>query len=193
MIALTLLGPPGSGKTTQAKRIAEFLDISWISPGHIFRDFEKIDNDIYTEIKMYTNKGLSVPADLTYQVFEKWPLFEREKRGFIFDSHPRNVDDYTYFNIFLKENDIDLKAVICLTVAEDELLRRLNRRAYIEGRDDETLEVIQQRITVYMEQTIPLLDILSKDVSVYDINGELESDLVWEEIKSVLSPLSELL
>lgn len=184
MIALSLLGPPGSGKTSQAYKIADFFDWTWISPGHLFRSLEATSPELFATINEYTEAGTSVPTALTYQILHEWFRNNTLRSGLVFDSHPRNEEDYQAFKQLLNDKKIELKRVFYLKMSEETAIQRLHHRSYIENRADETLGAVQNRFDVFKHETLPLIESFRAQGLLSEIlTGHKTEEEIWSIIK----------
>lgn len=153
---LVLLGPPGAGKGTQAARLAERLGIPAISTGDIFRRHAAEGTELGRLAERYMNQGGYVPDEVTNEMVRARLTEDDATRGFLLDGYPRTTAQATTLEHMLAEHGSALDAVVELTVDHEELVARLLQRAQIEGRADDTEDVIRQRMATYTEQTAPL-------------------------------------
>jgi adenylate kinase len=163
---LILMGPPGAGKGTQAKVIAERYEIPAISTGDIFRQNVATRTELGVEAQRYMEAGDYVPDEITNAMVRDRLGEDDAHKGFLLDGYPRTLPQVGELDCILDEYGYRLDSVVSLTVDQDELVGRLLQRAKVEGRSDDTEDVIRRRQEVYEEQTAPLL-------SVYDDRGLL--------------------
>ncbi|WP_313555131.1 adenylate kinase [Miniimonas arenae] len=156
MSRLVIMGPQGSGKGTQAARIAEALGIPAISTGDIFRANIKGGTELGQLARSYSDRGELVPDEVTNAMVRDRLSQPDAVGGFLLDGYPRNAAQVTELDAILAEHGVALDAVIELAVPTEELLERLAHRAAVEGRADDTAEVIRRRLDLYHEQTAPL-------------------------------------
>nr|WP_050758388.1 adenylate kinase [Xylanimonas cellulosilytica] len=150
------MGPQGSGKGTQAARLAEVFEIPAISTGDIFRANIKGNTELGRLAQEYTNKGELVPDEVTDSMVRDRLGQEDAREGFILDGYPRNAHQVEALDAVLTDLGWSLDGVIELTADRDELLSRIAKRAELEGRADDTEEAIARRLDIYAEQTAPL-------------------------------------
>ena len=160
------MGPPGAGKGTQAKVIAERLSIPAISTGDIFRENVKQQTDLGREAQRYIDAGDYVPDEITNALVRDRLAEDDAKAGFLLDGYPRTVAQVAELDSMVEADGQRIDAVIVLTVEPEEIIQRLVKRAQGEGRSDDTEEVVRHRQELYTEQTAPLIE-------VYDDRGLL--------------------
>jgi adenylate kinase len=163
---LIIMGPPGAGKGTQAKVVADRLSIPTVSTGDIFRTNVSEETELGVEAKRYMDAGDYVPDEITNGMVRERIAEPDAVEGFLLDGYPRTVAQAEELDAMLAEGGHAVDAVLLLTVDEDEVVDRLARRARAEGRSDDTRDVIRHRQHVYSEQTAPLIE-------VYDDRGLL--------------------
>lgn len=183
---LLLIGPPGAGKGTQASKLSEVFGIPAISTGDIFRENVKNETPLGIEAKSYMDKGEYVPNELTNKLVRDRLQNPDCVNGFLLDGYPRTADQVQELDSILKETDSKLDAVVQLTADSEEVVRRLAKRAIEQGRSDDTEDVLRNRLSVYEEQTAPL-------ISVYDSRGLLVKVDGLGEIAEVTKRITEAL
>lgn len=158
MTRMLMMGPPGSGKGTQASRIADKLGIVAISTGDIFRYNVKEMTPLGREAKQYMDNGDFVPDDVTNRMVADRLSQPDAEGGFLLDGYPRTAGQVKALDEILQDAGQELSVVVELTVPDDELVTRLLKRAETEGRADDTQDVIQHRLDLYHEQTAAVID-----------------------------------
>jgi adenylate kinase len=156
---LIIMGPPGAGKGTQAKVIAERLSIPAISTGDIFRENVKQQTDLGREAQRYIDAGDYVPDEITNAMVRDRLAEDDAKAGFLLDGYPRTVAQVAELDSMVEADGQRIDAVIVLTVEPEEIIQRLVKRAQGEGRSDDTEEVVRHRQELYTEQTAPLIEV----------------------------------
>ena len=174
-----IMGPPGAGKGTQAKILAEKYNLMHLSTGDMLR--HEIDNqsDIGLKAKNYMNQGFLVPDDVLLSIMEN-TLTSLEGIGIILDGFPRTIPQAEGLEAIFQKLDLQIDYVINVHVDEDILINRLTNRAKKSGRTDDTEEVIINRQKVYSELTEPLIQFY-KD-QLLTINGEGTVEEVTQRI-----------
>ena len=206
---LVILGPPGAGKGTQAEYIVERYNIPHISTGDIFRENIKNNTELGKEAKSYMDKGLLVPDDLVIALVEDRLNKADAKEGFLLDGFPRTVAQAVSLDSILDKNNDKLTKVINISVDPEILIERAVGRRVCktcgmtyhvkfnppkeEGicdkdgtkliqRDDDTEETVKTRISVYFDQTAPLIDYYRAQNLLIDIDGAKDIDKVFNDI-----------
>jgi adenylate kinase len=165
------MGPPGAGKGTQAKAIAERLQIPAISTGDIFRKNVAEQTDLGVAAKRYMDGGDYVPDEITNAMVRDRIAEADAVDGFLLDGYPRTVSQVEELDSMLADTGRRIDAVVVLTVDQDEVVERLLRRARDEGRADDTEEVMRHRQDVYAEQTAPLIKVYEDRGLLVEVDG----------------------
>ena len=213
MLRTILLGPPGAGKGTQAAKIVEKYGIPHISTGDIFRENIKKGTELGKKAQEYMNRGELVPDDLVIEIATTRLLEDDCKNGFLLDGFPRTVYQAEKLDEFLQSHDSKIDNVIDIAVGKDELIERLTGRRvckscgasfhvvnippkqegicdYCGGeliqRADDYLETVTNRIDLYEDQTMPLIDYYEKAGTLTHIDGSTGLDNVFADIVSAL-------
>lgn len=208
-----MLGAPGAGKGTQAKKIAAKYQIPHISTGDIFRANIKNGTELGNKAKEYMEKGLLVPDELTCDLVVDRIGQEDCKNGYVLDGFPRTIPQAEALKAALEKRGEKMDFAIDVDVPDENIVRRMSgRRAClgcgstyhiehippkIEGicdvcggklvlRDDDAPETVQNRLKVYHEQTQPLLDFYGKEGILKTVDGTLEMEAVFEKITEIL-------
>ena len=186
MMRLIIFGPPGAGKGTQASRIAEHYGIPAISTGDIFRANIKNETPLGLQVKSILAAGGYVSDDITNAIVAVRLAEADCVPGFLLDGYPRTSDQVVALDTVLAAHDGELDAVLELTVDEDEVVGRLLRRAQIEGRADDTEEVIRERMSIYRAQTAPLAALYADRGLLVQVDGLGDVDEVSHRIFAAL-------
>ena len=180
MARLIFLGPPGSGKGTQAAQLAQDEQIPHISTGDLLRKAVADQTELGVKAKSYMDKGELVPDQLVLDMVRERLHLPDVQSGWILDGFPRNVAQASALENLLKEVDQVSEKVISLEVPDDLLVERLLGR----GRKDDNEETIRRRLEVYREQTAPLIDF-------YRARGQLKSIDGAQPISAVTAALKQ--
>lgn len=178
---IVLLGAPGSGKGTQAVDLSQDLNIPHISLGDLLRDHKKRDTDLGKEAGSYMNQGLLVPDSLVIRVLADRVTHPDSSKGYILDGFPRTLEQAKE----LEKNILGSRrlVVVNLDVSDQILVKRLGGR----GREDDTPDVVQQRLKVYHDQTSPLINFYKKKGVLVNIEGDQPIDRVFADILDALN------
>ena len=185
---LVLLGPPGAGKGTQAARLAEKLGVPAISTGDIFRSNIKNGTELGRRVQDITASGALVPDELTNELVRDRLAQADAVDGFLLDGYPRNVAQVAALDEILAAAGTELDLAVELTVDPQVVVDRLTKRAQIEGRADDTEDVVRHRLDVYAEQTAPISRVYAARGLLVQVDGLGEVDEVTARLLAVLSP-----
>ena len=183
---LIILGPPGAGKGTQAARIATAQGIPAISTGDIFRANIKNETELGRQVKEILASGGYVTDEITNAIVRDRLFEDDAEKGFLLDGYPRTSAQVDALDAILAEHGHTLEVVLELTVDEDAVVARLLKRAEIEGRDDDTEEVIRERQAIYRRETAPLTEVYSARGLLVQVDGMGEVDEVTSRIDDAL-------
>jgi adenylate kinase len=183
---LLIMGPPGAGKGTQAKRIAEHYSIPAISTGDIFRAMKSADTQLARQVRAIMESGGYVSDEITNEIVQERLAQPDCLKGFLLDGYPRTLQQVQTLDDYLAETGRPLGAVISLLADTDEVVARLLKRAAIDGRSDDNEETIRVRLQVYAEQTEPLLDVYRSRGLLVEVDGLGEVDEVSQRVFAAL-------
>ena len=185
---ILLLGPQGSGKGTQAKRIARDYGIPHIATGDIIRVMKQEDSDLGREVKAVYDRGDLVPDELMIRIIEERLSRDDAQDGFILDGFPRTLAQAEALDEMLRDLDRRLDVVFEFQLKDREMLkRRLLQRAAEEDRSDDTPEAIERRLELYYQQTEPLVEYYrTRHGNVVGIHADRSVDEVYAEIQAAL-------
>jgi adenylate kinase len=210
---LVLLGAPGAGKGTQAKKLIEKYGIPQISTGDLLRAAVSAGTQLGKEAKSYMDKGELVPDRVVLGMVEERLKQDDCKKGYILDGFPRNVAQAEALDKMLNDLGMSLDAALSVDVPFDDLMKRLTGRRTCKAcgqmyniyfnppkkegvcdkcggelfqRDDDKEETIKKRLEVYNSQTSPLIDYYSKKGILKSVNGTGSIDEIFANICKVL-------
>jgi adenylate kinase len=181
-----MLGPPGAGKGTQAKRLAADLRIPAISTGDIFRGNITQGTELGQRVQSILRDGGLVPDEVTNDMVRDRLGQADCAAGFILDGYPRTLAQVDALDRMLKGLDAQVDRVVELTVDVDEVVKRLHQRAVEEGREDDTPDVIRHRQEVYQRDTAPLVDVYGERGVLVKVDGMGAVDEVTTRIEAAL-------
>ncbi|MBE2220332.1 MAG: adenylate kinase [Anaerolineae bacterium] len=183
---LVLMGAPGAGKGTQAKKLEDELGLPHISTGELFRYNLKNETELGKLAQTYINKGNLVPDNITVAMVRERLTQDDCKNGAILDGFPRNPAQADALEQLLSEFNGEISVVPYIHVDQDYLVERLLKRAEIEGRADDNEETIRARMLVFEEQTQPLLDYYEERGLLVRVDGDQSIDDVAQELFKVV-------
>jgi adenylate kinase len=159
MLNLILFGPPGAGKGTQAKYLAETFNLSHLSTGDLLREQLAAGTELGLAAKEIMSKGELVPDSIVIGMIESKLTDNKSTAGFIFDGFPRTVKQAEALDEMLAKHNSNVSVMLSLEVGKEELIKRLMLRGETSGRADDTdPATIENRISVYNEKTAPIID-----------------------------------
>jgi adenylate kinase len=168
---LMIFGPPGSGKGTQGKLLAERLCVPQVSTGDLLRSAVEHATDLGKKAKAYMDQGLLVPDALIIGLIEEVLDAPESRDGIIMDGFPRTTSQAEAVDRILAARGSAVDRVLLLDVADDEVIRRLLGRAQEQGRRDDTPETIKRRLEVYRQETAPLITYYRDQGKLIDVPG----------------------
>jgi adenylate kinase len=183
---ILILGPQGSGKGTQAKRIAAEYGIPHVATGDMFRDAIARRTPLGLEVEPILARGDLVPDELTIRLIRERLAEDDAEAGFVLDGFPRNARQADALDALLDELGRPLDVVLELQVPDEVCIARLLKRAGEEGRTDDTPETIARRLGIYHRETAPLVQHYLATGKVVGIHGEGSVGEVWAEIQQAL-------
>ncbi len=165
------MGPQGSGKTTQAERLAAAFNIPHLESGEVFREIAKEDSDLGRRVKSALDAGQLVDKETADMVIEI--MFNKAKyhNHVIVDGFPRDLKQ-------AQEHKGQIDRVYYLDVGQEECIRRLSLR----GREDDKPEIIKERLRLYSERTVPVLEWFEQQAILEKINGERDPDAIFDDL-----------
>lgn len=188
-----MIGPPGAGKGTQAVRIAEKFQLTHISSGDLLRSHVNGDTAIGRQVKQYLASGDLVPDGIVMDILRKPVVEANKKGGYVLDGFPRTVEQAEIAYTVAQTLGVEVQVVVHLEVPRDELVRRLVERGQASGRSDDNLEVINHRLDVYDEKTLPMLNYYAAREKLINVNGARSVDEVTWSITVQLQRLAKQL
>jgi adenylate kinase len=184
---LLLIGAPGSGKGTQAERLARRYGITHISSGDLLRQHVREQTALGRQIQSYVDRGDLVPTGIVVDMLRKPVVAAVEAGGYVLDGFPRTVEQAQAAFPTAHALGAEVQAAVHLDVPRAELVRRLLARG--RGSDD-TQEVIEHRLQVYLDETVPLLEYYANREWMFAVDGAQSPEAVHQEIVARLHKLS---
>ena len=212
---IILFGPPGAGKGTQGDKIVKSFNLYKVSTGDLLREEIKKNINLGNKIKSIIDKGLLVSDniinDLLIKIFSDKKLYNR----LIFDGYPRNLEQARNLDSCLKKYKQKISCVLCLNVEKKLILKRILGRQtcincglifneyfmpatsknhscdpkFLNKRSDDNEKTVTNRFETYLNKTLPILDFYKEQNLLHHINGMLEIDQIFEEIRAIIASL----
>jgi adenylate kinase len=171
MMRLLIMGPPGAGKGTQAKKISEHYEIPAISTGDIFRANVSQGTPLGLKVQAIMAEGGYVGDDITNEIVTDRLLEDDTDNGWLLDGYPRTLQQVEHLDTVLTEHGVHLDAVLCLVADVDEVVARLHKRAVEEGREDDSPDAIRARQEKYLLETSPLIETFRDRDLLVEVDG----------------------
>jgi adenylate kinase len=184
---LLLLGPPGTGKGTQAQSLVEQQGIPKISTGDMLRAAVAAGTELGVQAQAIMERGDLVSDEVVIGVARERLGQSDCGAGFVLDGFPRTVGQAKALDGILEDLGCKLECCVAIVVVEDELVQRLVKRSEIEGRNDDDEATVRHRMAVYQAQTAPLVDYYRERGVLAEVDGRGSVDEVARRIAAVIS------
>jgi adenylate kinase len=191
MARLIIMGPPGSGKGTQAEVIARHFSIPAISTGDLFRAHVRDKTELGAEAGEYMDRGEFVPDHVTTAMLRQRLEEGDTGNGFLLDGYPRTVIQIGALDEILAARHEALEVVLVLTVEDAELVARMLQRAQEQGRSDDTEAVIQRRLELYRDETQPVVTAYTQRGILLMVDGSGEREEITAKAIAAVSAALE--
>lgn len=187
---IILLGPPGSGKGTQAKYLIQKHGFLSIALGELLRK-QIAEESIHKKvIEQYIHDGHLVPDSLSCMLVTDLLKTHLSTQSILFDGFPRTLKQAIFLNDFLETYHVGIDAVLFLDVQESYLMKRLQERAMKENRsDDQDKKKIQTRMQTYQKETIPLINYYQEQGKLYCLDGNQSMEQITQAIEEIIASL----
>ena len=184
---VVIFGPPGAGKGTQSHIIVKKFKLFQISTGDLLRNEIKNKSEIGKEIEEIISKGDFATDDIVNKLIKKIIFDPQKKNKLIFDGYPRSLSQAKNLNLLLESSNQKIDFIFFLNVNKDTIIKRIEKRKFLEKRSDDDLKTILKRYDTYMETTRPVLDFYSKNTNFYEIDGGDEISIISSKIEHILN------
>jgi len=214
-VNIILLGPPGAGKGTQSDKIIKNFNLCKVATGYLLREEIRNNTDLGKKIKPVVDKGLLVSDDIIDDLIEKVLSSKGIASRLIFDGYPRNINQAKKLDFLMKKYNQKIFCVLNLRVDKNTIVKRIMGRQtclncglifnkyfnpatsrnhtcdakFLEKRSDDNKEIIIRRYEAYLDKTLPILNFYREINLLHQINGMLEIDVIYSEIRGIIASL----
>jgi len=183
---IVLLGPPGSGKGTQAALLRDALDVPHISTGDLLRAAVAAGTELGLQAKAAMDAGELVSDELMLGLIEERMSAEDVADGYILDGYPRNLAQAQALDEVLGRIGMPVDKALSLVVDEEQIVARLAKRAQEEGRSDDGEQIVRNRLAVYREQTAPVTGYYAEKGLLTEVDGVGSIETINQRLRSAL-------
>ncbi len=180
-----IFGPPGAGKGTQARKIAEALNLMHLSTGALLREEVSHQTAVGQRVQDIMARGELVDDNIVDGIIKDKIENNGQVAGFVFDGYPRTINQANHLDVLLAAKALPL--ILNLEVGDDELIKRLRLRGQEAGRVDDNEETIKNRLLVYKQQTQPLLNHYSAQKRLISVDGHGEVDDIYQRLAAQMN------
>jgi adenylate kinase len=189
MLNIVLFGPPGSGKGTQSEKIIELYGLTHLSTGDLLRAELAAETDLGLQAKSIMEKGELVSDSIIIGMIRNKIAAQADAKGFIFDGFPRTVAQAEALDELLEEQGMKIDVMMGLEVDRQELIDRLLKRGEDQGRSDDNLETIENRIRVYEDQTTPVMVFYQGQGKYRGVDGVGSIEDIFDRLTGIIEEL----
>ena len=182
-----IFGPPGAGKGTQALNIVKKHNLYQVSTGDLLRNEVKNRTEIGKVIENIISKGDFATDEIVNELIAKIVFDPQKKNKLIFDGYPRSLSQAKNLDILLNNSNQKINFIFFLNVKKETIIKRIEKRSFLENRSDDNPNTILKRYDTYMETTKPVLDFYSKNVNFHEIDGDQKISEISSKIDEILS------
>ena len=184
---IIFFGPPGAGKGTQAKIISKFINLPHLSTGDILRAKIKEQDSLALKLRDIMSSGNLVSDDILNEIVSEKLSIEC-KKGFILDGYPRTLDQSSFIDSFFKKQSMTIDLIFNINISFDTIKERILKRSVEEGREDDNIDVIQNRYNAYLNTTQLVSDFYKthNNQIFYEIDGNNQIDKITSKIKKII-------
>jgi adenylate kinase len=181
-VRFVLIGPPGSGKGTQASRLSEHYGVPTVSFGEVFSAHKEEGTELGEKAAEHMDAGELVPDEIVVSMARKRLAEPDVADGFLLDGFPRTEPQAEELETILSEAGTPLDAAVYLQVPDDVVVGRLAQRSESEDRSDDDEQTVRNRLRVFSESTAPLLEFYRQRHLLVEIQGDGSTDEVFDRI-----------
>lgn len=189
MLNIIIFGAPGAGKGTQAQKLAQALNLKHISTGLLLREEVEKQSAIGKKVASIIKQGSLVADEIVDEIVKNKILENGHQAGFIFDGYPRTLNQAKNLDHFMR--NYGLPTILNLQVNIDNLVKRLLLRGQDSNRPDDNELTIKFRMSIYTEQTEPLLKFYQSENRVFHIDGEASVEDVYTNLISTCKSIRQ--
>lgn len=191
MLNLILFGPPGAGKGTQSDFLIEKFELIHLSTGDLLRNEIAAQTEMGLEAKRFMDKGFLAPDWIVIEMIKSKLQETENANGTIFDGFPRTVEQAKALDELMDEMGTPVSGMICLCVEKEELISRILFRGITSGRpDDQDVAIIENRIQIYNQKTLPLTNYYRAQDKFFKIDGMGSVEEIADRLIQTVSSLS---
>ncbi len=192
MLNIVLFGPPGAGKGTQSEKLIEQYNLTHISTGDLFRKHLSEGTELGKMARKFMDEGNLVPDKVVIGMVDEKIKSSSGVEGYIFDGFPRTVPQAVALDELLEGKGFPIAGMLALDVPEEELKTRILSRGKQSGRaDDQSVEKIENRLRVYFDETVPVMEYYKKQGKYHPVHGVGTIDEIFQQLCSVIDSLEE--
>ena len=181
-----IFGPPGAGKGTQALHLVNKFSLHQISTGDLLRNEVKNNTDIGRDIENIISKGDFATDEIVKKLIKNAIFDPQNKNKLIFDGYPRSLSQAKILEDLLHNSNQKIDFIFFLNVKKETIIKRIEKRKFLEKRSDDDLNTILKRYETYMETTKPVLDYYSSHQNYHEIDGSMKIEEITSKIEEIL-------
>ncbi|MDR1951454.1 MAG: adenylate kinase [Bacteroidales bacterium] len=189
MLNIVLLGPPGSGKGTQALNLVKEFGLTHISTGECLRREIAAQTTVGKEVEKIIASGNYVSDDIVNEIIERFERQHPDTDGYLFDGYPRTISQAEFLDKSLLSQGFTITAAIYFDVEDDVLVERILQRGRVSKRADDNMETAMTRIKGYHEKTRVLDSFYKEQGKLHVVEGNFPINETWERIKVIVENL----
>tara|TARA_A100001011_G_scaffold305613_1_gene320268 strand:- start:855 stop:1418 length:564 start_codon:yes stop_codon:yes gene_type:complete len=186
-VNVIIFGPPGAGKGTQATNIVKKFNLFQVSTGDLLRAEVKNKTNVGKVIENIISKGDFATDEIVNDLIKKIVYDPQKQNKLIFDGYPRSLNQAKNLDMLLKNSNQKIDFIFFLNIKKETVIKRIEKRSFLENRADDNLVTILKRYDTYMDMTKPVLNFYSENVNFHEIDGSEEIAEISTKIEQILS------